>query len=493
MSDNNAPKKRGRKPKNQQLNDVNSSLSKTESKSQSTNSDSKAGSEKTPKKRGRKPKPKTEPSEPKVPKKRGRKPKIKVDDNSSEPKVPKRRGRKPKEQSYGVLTNIDTFKKENDNIIIHLPIKSETIKNNNKEAELLKYNPELTEPSGYEENIMGNGIENYQFIENKKILENDPRNKFPLLGEGPEPLANLASYPFDEKQQNIIDILENQSNNDDEDNEIINQNEIAETEFTVKHDKDWFNKNDQKFVDEHKGVDKIMEYIKKQRSDELDSVSSKQPKKSIEKCLKQFDETNKQQMWATSTSIYCWWDCHPFSGPPCALPNEYKDGTFRVDGVFCSPECAAAWNFGDVNSSYDLWERYSLLNYLYRKVYNDNSVKIKLASPRQCLKIFGGNQTIKEFRQNNTNYKNTYKIVMPPMISIIPLQEISEIENGYSSKGDSGSKVYMLNKDKINENTELKLKRKTPYNSSHYTLEKCMKISTNNSSQSFDSKSIYSN
>ena len=54
-------------------------------------------------------------------------------------------------------------------------------------------------------------------------------------------------------------------------------------------------------------------------------------------------------------------------------------------------------------------------------------------------------------------------------------------------------KVYMINRDKINDNTELKLKRKTPYNSSHYTLEKCMKISTNNSSHSFDSKSIYSN
>ena len=48
---------------------------------------------------------------------------------------------------------MDNFKKENDNIIIHLPIKSEAIKNNNKEKELLKYNPDLTEPAGYEENI----------------------------------------------------------------------------------------------------------------------------------------------------------------------------------------------------------------------------------------------------------------------------------------------------------------------------------------------------
>ena len=498
MSDKNSavkvPKKRGRKPKKKVDDDSQStskdkvsSASATNSKATSNNDSSNA---KVPKKRGRKPKPKPLNAEPKVPKKRGRKPKKKTDDASSEPKVPKRRGRKPKEQSYGVLSNMDNFKKENDNIIIHLPIKSEAIKNNNKEKELLKYNPDLTEPAGYEENIMGNGVENYQFINAKDVDNNLSKT---LLGKGPEPMSNLASYPFDEKQKNIIDILENNSDDQEVNSEIINKNEIAETEFVVNHENEWFNKHDQKFIDEHKGVDKIMDYIRKQRIDEIESISSKQPKKSIEKCLKQFDETNKQQSWATSTSIYCWWCCHPFHGPPCGLPNEYKDGAFRVDGIFCSPECAAAWNFSDSNSSYDVWERYALLNYLYRKVYSDNSVKIKLASPRQCLKIFGGNQTIKEFRQNNTNYRNTYKIVMPPMISIIPMQEISEIENGYSSKGDTGSKVYMINRDKINDNTELKLKRKTPYNSSHYTLEKCMKISTNNSSHSFDSKSIYSN
>ena len=140
-----------------------------------------------------------------------------------------------------------------------------------------------------------------------------------------------------------------------------------------------FNKHDQKFSDEHKGVDKIVDYIRKQRIDEIESISSKQPKKSIEKCLKQFDETNKQQSWPTSTSIY--WCCHPFRRTSCGLPNEYKDGAFKVGGIFCSPECTASWNFIDINSSYDVRERYALLNYLYRKVYSDNSVKIQSLHP----------------------------------------------------------------------------------------------------------------
>ena len=302
----------------------------------------------------------------------------------------------------------------------------------------------------------------------------------------------MASYPFDEKQQNIIDILENKSIENNDELEIQNNNEIAETEFNVKHNSNWFNEHDKHFIHNNQGVDKIMDYIKKQRQEDLDNLSSKQPKKPVENCLKQMSECNKTKQWPSSTSISCWWCCHPFEGPPCALPYEIKDGNFYVEGIFCSPECAAAWNFSDTHSKYNLWERYSHLNYLYRKVYNNNSVKIKIAPPRQCLKIFGGNLAIKEFRENNTNYNKTYKIIMPPMISIIPVQEISDIENGYSSKNDTNSKIYMINKDKINSSSELKLKRKTPYNKNKNTLEKCMKLSTSNSNDS-GSISIFSN
>ena len=97
------------------------------------------------KKRGRKPKIRDETTEPpvkKIPGKRGRKPKEKVE--PVEIKVPKRRGRKPKDKSYGVV-NIDNKNQETDNIIIHLPIKTENIKNNLKENELLTYNPNLND------------------------------------------------------------------------------------------------------------------------------------------------------------------------------------------------------------------------------------------------------------------------------------------------------------------------------------------------------------
>jgi len=91
------------------------------------------------------------------------------------------------------------------------------------------------------------------------------------------------------------------------------------------------------------------------------------------------------------------------------------------------------------------------------------------------LKIFGGHLTINEYRINNTNYNNTYKLIIPPMISIIPVQELTNIDKGYTSIHD---KKYFIEKDKITEPaTSLRLRRSTPFNSNKNTLEKCMLLS----------------
>jgi uncharacterized membrane protein len=117
---------------------------------------------------------------------------------------------------------------------------------------------------------------------------------------------------------------------------------------------------------------------------------------------------------------------------------------------------------------------------LYKKIYNDKNIKIKLAPPKQTLKIFGGHLSIKEFRINNTNYANTYKIIIPPLVSIIPIQELTGIDNGYSSNNDK--KYIVIEKDNIKEDSSLRLKRSKPFNSNKNTLDKCMLVS--NTSQS---------
>ena len=234
----------------------------------------------------------------------------------------------------------------------------------------------------------------------------------------------------------------------------------------------------------------IIDNIKTKRDLDKAAFSSKTSTSNVEKCLIQLDESNKTSMWPQSTSIHCWWCAHSFDGPPCSLPCDYKDNIFKVLGIFCSPECAASYNFDDTQSGYDIWERYSLLNFLYKKIYNDNNIKIKLAPPKQTLHMFGGHLSIKDFRLNNINYNNTYKLVIPPLVSIIPIQELTSIDKGFSS--NSEKQYYMLDKDKINDDKTLRLKRSKPFNSNKNTLEKCMLKSTTASQENDKESSIFS-
>ena len=138
------------------------------------------------------------------------------------------------------------------------------------------------------------------------------------------------------KQQNIFEVLEDEGTdeNDKESSESIDNNNKIDNEFIVNHNKQWFKDHDKDFLKKNEGIDKIMDYIKKQREEDIDSISIKQQKNNIEKCLIQFEQSNKSESWPSATSIYCWWCCHPFNGPPCALPYDYCKNKFKVLGVF---------------------------------------------------------------------------------------------------------------------------------------------------------------
>ena len=212
--------------------------------------------------------------------------------------------------------------------------------------------------------------------------------------------------------------------------------------------------------------------MKNKRKKDIENISSYSLENQVQPTLLQLKETNRGSTWPTSTSIYCWWCCHSFNGSPCSLPHEYKNNIFYVYGIFCSPECSAAYNF-DNSSNSEIWERYSLLNLLYRNVYNDKNLKIKLAASRQTLKIFGGSNSINDFRANNSNYEKTFKIIPKNMVSIIPQQEYNFIERGYTSKIN---KNYSQ-QDKQSVDNELILKRSKPFRTSSNPLEKCMNLS----------------
>ena len=111
--------------------------------------------------------------------------------------------------------------------------------------------------------------------------------------------------------------------------------------------------------------------------------------------------------------VVCMWCCHSFHNQKYHLPLKYTKKEFVVYGQFCSPECAASYNFNDVIDYSDPWERYSLLHSLYFDMYTTST--IQLAPPRLALDMFGGHLSISQFREINSSSSKYYKISLSPI------------------------------------------------------------------------------
>jgi len=377
-------KKRGRKPKNTIITE---NVVKQE-----------------PKKRGRKPKPKSDDENIiKIPKKRGRKPKPKTSiDNIT--KIPKKRGRKPKEKVYSVLheNNNNLYELDN-NIILHLPIKSSDVEDSEKmgSLDLLKYDPEQKEPDPYDPV----GISTYSTVNND--IADD--------------IADDNNY------DNKNDIM------DDTTNEITSNNDYYPEDQYVN--------------------DKLL----RNKVNILDTNYD-------------FYDANKNKTWPVKTNLYCLWCCHPFDTPPVPLPLKLVRNKFFVDGCFCSFNCSAAYNF---DKSYpDKWERYSLLHLLYKKIYETSFRKILLAPPKEVLKVFGGHMSITEYRKNLITNEKSFKIISPPIISIIP-----KIEENITMRIVQNNKFIPINQNLMDKaSLSLRLKRDKPITESNKTLYSYMDL-----------------
>ena len=260
-------------------------------------------------------------------------------------------------------------------------------------------------------------------------------------------LPYYSQYPFDEKNiSNLVEenlseiesISSNASNNSDVTikSEKINnlKDDDQDNEIKTEHNENWYTTENN-----YKSYQNMINIMKDKRKLDLENLAKK---KYVQNILLPFD--NDKSNTVPSTSIYCG-VLSSIDTAPCAIPCEEKNSKFKVFGVFCSPECAAAYIFDNYQND-DLWEKYSLLNYMYSKLYNEDNFKIKPAAPRQCLKIFGGTLNIKHFREYNTNFKKNFKVIVPPLISIIPQQEYSFLNKNYSTKTDT------ISENKIPEN-----------------------------------------
>lgn len=148
---------------------------------------------------------------------------------------------------------------------------------------------------------------------------------------------------------------------------------------------------------------------------------------------------SQQNIQNTKNVIKCFWCCHSFSCESCYLPLYIKDNEFVVYGMFCSPECAASYNFNDVVNFGNAQERYSLLHSLYFDRYQGK--KIKLAPSRLSLKIFGGNLSIDDFREISSRNKYDYSI------SVSPIRLTSLHHSLQYSDSTANNKMYNLQRN----------------------------------------------
>ena len=169
--------------------------------------------------------------------------------------------------------------------------------------------------------------------------------------------------------------------------------------------------------------------------------------------------------WKESTDSHCWWCSHSFNSVPVGLPNKYcpKQKKFYLYGCFCSFNCAHSYNL-DIKD-YKVWERYSLLNFIKKIIYQnvDNSFNyikpIISAPPKEVLKVYGGELTIEEYRNSSISIPKEYYHLLPPMIPIFSVvEEIPKFfyqDKGSKKKNDFGELKIKRNKPLLTQNNNL--------------------------------------
>jgi hypothetical protein len=415
------------------------------------------------KKRGRKPKPKVENLEPKIPKKRGRKPKPKTEQDLL-PKIPKKRGRKPKNK-YSVLSTDGVFDFVNDvTILLHLPLSTEDIQTvivKSKEQNKTKYHPTIdiiNVPEPYEPNSISSCYA--------------PLNK---VQDDSMQYEQYSDHEDDNKSE--IEVMEN-----------INQNcSMNIDSSSISSYGPIINLNDNNIVASYVPIvnmngDSVIDYSENICINDMNAnvtmtelegkvIDETIIKHNLRNIMYEFIDGNRKNSWPLTTNVYCMWDCHPFNTHPCAVPKKYINDIFYLFGNFCSYSCVASYIFH--NKTNDMWEQYSLLNLLYRKIYNTSTVQIKCSPPREVLKIFGGFLSIDEFREKVIVNDTTYKVLYPPMVSIIPQIE----ENIIDTMNKKDKELYQLGKTGISNSIKsLRLKRDKSLINNNESLSKFMNI-----------------
>lgn len=410
----------------------------------------------------------------KVKKKRGRKPKIRTPEELERMAQigKKKRGRKPKEKfNFNVDNNPVNFEEENESIVVRLPINFE-----NLEKEFNTPSPfdpngtnflNLNKNKNENSNLKSVNNQNSQILNNNNniIIENSKdskENNVNTLDNNNLDNNNLAN--------NNLDVKNNENGEVKESVETVNTSFIKNMRNNNLQNEE-YNKNKKLFNNMFQ-----VENIKDGKLDNRQISQLLKNKYTDDNKIELFNQLihcNKINKYPEKTETACLWCCHEFETVPWGIPHKYEDNKFHLFGVFCSPNCCASYIFENNQNNDTKWEQFSLLNFLYYKIYGDFK-KITFAPSKLCLKKFGGCLDINEYRAKFTT-TNEFILKFPPCISIIPI--IEEVNKNEIQIGDKQQKFIPIDKNRIKKaNMEYKLKRSKPINNIRNTLDSCMNI-----------------
>ncbi len=172
----------------------------------------------------------------------------------------------------------------------------------------------------------------------------------------------------------------------------------------------------------------------------------------------------------STTEVCCWWCCHQFEDPPIGIPVTLNQGKFEVYGNFCCFNCACSYLFNSPEYSDKVWNCYSLMNLLHKRIHPGSTDKVRLAPPRQALKMFGGFMTIEEFRYSAQRNEREFKLLVPPMTVIM-----SQVEE--SKPRHDETLTIPVNRLKMQVAADnLKLSRSKPMIDTKHTLKSFMSV-----------------
>uniref|UniRef100_A0A6C0KYA2 MYM-type domain-containing protein n=1 Tax=viral metagenome TaxID=1070528 RepID=A0A6C0KYA2_9ZZZZ len=115
----------------------------------------------------------------------------------------------------------------------------------------------------------------------------------------------------------------------------------------------------------------------------------------------------------------CFWCSYDFDNPPIHIPKHFIKNSYSVYGCFCTPECAVAYLMEESIDSSTKFERYSLMNHIYSKIYEYKKNIKPAPNPHYMLERFYGPLTIQEYR-SLLKTERLFLIVDKPLTRILP-------------------------------------------------------------------------